>query len=921
MHDIIGLYEHNASSYEKIKASFLRDNIVGIVHATGTGKSYNAIKLAYDNKNLKIVYVVPFSGIIEHVKEIISSNPNLNLKRDFPNLEFRAYQSFIPLSKEEIASLDCDLLILDEFHHIGAPVWGTRINTMIETHPNMKVLGMTAYTVRDRGTIYERDMANPETDELFSNKIVSRYDLCDAMIDGVLPKPIYKTAYTNLISLGNKLEKEIKKLEANTKEYKEYMEILSDVKKRIHEAPSIPSLLKKSMKPNGKYIYFCPPNSVEGTNDIETIKKEALKWFKEFVPEEDIVFYQTTSEMGTEGKRNRNAFYNDINLDGSKVDNKLRVMFAINQYNEGVHAPNIDGVIMGRGTSSDIVYFEQLGRALSVRGNTKEKFDELNNFTKEELVNLCNSKDILVKETDTLEDLIEKLVAPVVIDLTNNYDFIKELENNLKDRIKEKEEKGLGIPRDTKLKDASFDIEVENQDLYEMLKYVMDRLIMTWEDKYELASAYYKHYGNLDIKSEFKTIDGINYDENGITLGHWILTQRNMYKINRLSEYRKNKLLEIGMIFESKFNIKPWEERYELAKSYYKHYGNLNIPLSFKTSNGVDYDENGFRLGSWIGTQRRLYKDNKLDASQIKKLEEIKMIFYYQPSSVIGDKMCELASAYYKHYGNLEVVVSFKTKDGITYDENGAKLGEWIQDQREKYKNGRLSKERYNKLIKIGMRFEATYHEDLWNKMYNFAKKYYEHHGNLEIIFHFKTKDGFTYDDDGITLGRWISTQRIYYQKNKLSKDKQEKLEKIGMIFETLLEKKGWYTWYQYACKYYEHHGNSDIIQNFKTKDGINYDENGINLGMWISTQRTSFRNGNLSLDRIEKLEKINIRWFSIISNNKLIREEITESNLLRKKKELQNRLYSLLSNYEGDYLPSKEEINTNFIKRLDFKK
>ena len=35
------------------------------------------------------------------------------------------------------------------------------------THSNIKVLGMTAYTVRDRNTPYERDMANPETDELF----------------------------------------------------------------------------------------------------------------------------------------------------------------------------------------------------------------------------------------------------------------------------------------------------------------------------------------------------------------------------------------------------------------------------------------------------------------------------------------------------------------------------------------------------------------------------------------------------------------------------------------------------------------------------------------------------------------------------------------------------------------------------------
>lgn len=51
----------------------------------------------------------------------------------------------------------------------------------------------------------------------------------------------------------------------------------------------------------------------------------------------------------------------------------------------------------------------------------------------------------------TKEDLVEKLIAPVVIDLTNNYEFIKELENNLRDRIKDIQTNGLGSHRDIKI--------------------------------------------------------------------------------------------------------------------------------------------------------------------------------------------------------------------------------------------------------------------------------------------------------------------------------------------------------------------------------------------------------------------------------------------------------------------------------------
>jgi len=427
----IGLYEHNIESYKKISEAFTKEDIVGIVHATGTGKSYNALQLAYENKNKKIVYVVPSQGIIEHLKKIINTNPRLNFERDFPNLEFRTYQNFVNMDRDEISKITADMLILDEFHHIGAPIWGSRIKRFIDTHPNIKILGMTAYTVRDRGTSYERDMANPDTNEIFSNKIVSRYDLCDAMIDGVLPKPMYRSAYVNLLGTEEILEKKVRNLNPASKDFKECMAILSDIKKRIHEAPSISDVVKKNLKKNGKYIYFCPPASQEGVNDINSIIEEAKMWFSEMgLKEEDIVLYSTTSTMGVVGKNNRTAFYNDIDMNGENVQDKLRVMFAINQYNEGIHAPNVDGVIMGRGTTSDIVFFEQLGRALSVKGKNKEKISEYEKCSEEELIKLCKNRNILIDDGMSKIEIIEKLLAPVIIDLTNNFDFIKELENN-----------------------------------------------------------------------------------------------------------------------------------------------------------------------------------------------------------------------------------------------------------------------------------------------------------------------------------------------------------------------------------------------------------------------------------------------------------------------------------------------------------
>lgn len=818
----VGLYEHNAESYKKIKRAYERgQNVAGIVHATGTGKTYNALELAYDNKDKKIIYVVPSTGIIEHIKKMIEDNPNLDLKKDFPNLEFRTYQSFISLSKEEIQNIQCDLLILDEFHHLGAPVWGARINTMIETHPNMKIFGMTAYTLRDRGTSYERDMAADDSDELFSNKIESRYDLCDAMIDGILPKPIYKSAYINLMGTESKLEEKVQKLSASSSEYQEYMKILSNIKKRIHEAPSIPDILRKNIKLNGKYIYFCPPCSEDGTNDIETIKKQAIEWFKQFVKEEDIVIYTSTSDMREYGKLNRDAFYKDITIEGEKVDNKLRIMFAINQYNEGIHAPNIDGVIMGRGTSSDIVYFEQLGRALSVRGNTKETFEELEKHSVEELTNMCKSRDIPLKENQTKEELIEKLIAPVVIDLTNNYEFIKELENNLKNRIKTLQSNNANGHRVIKIKDATFDIEIVNQDLFEMLRYVSDRLTSTWEDHYKLAKAYFEHHGDLLIPATFATSDGYTFDENGVKLGSWLFRQRNSF--NKLTSEQKELLTSID--FTSSVYDDRWLKNYEIVRAYYEHYGNLRIPVKFRTKNGITHDENGVRIRNWVNYQRMYF--SKLTEKQQQLVTSMGLVLTTRKVHS-WEENYKLAKIYYEHYGDLLIPVKFKTSDGYTYDENGIKLGTWMREQR--YSFSKLSPEKQELLKSIG--FVLNTRKEGWLRNYELVKMYYEHHGNLNIPQKFTTKNGFTYDEDGVHIGYWLGNQKNQF--SNLPKEKQHLLKKIGLV-NTRNEQ--WLRNYELAKIYYEYYGDVHMLSKFKTSDGITYDKNGVQLGRWLSYQ------------------------------------------------------------------------------------
>ena len=86
-------------------------------------------------------------------------------------------------------------------------------------------------------------------------------------------------------------------------------------------------------------------------------------------------------------------------------------------------------------------------------------------------------------------------------------------------------------------------------------------------------------------------------------------------------------------------------------------------------------------------------------------------------------------------------------------------------------------------LIAIKMRFEKIRSTLSWEEMYEYAKIYYEYHGDLNVPQGFKTNNGWKEDENRkINLGSWITTQKNAYKTGNLSFGQISKLESIGMI-------------------------------------------------------------------------------------------------------------------------------------------
>ena len=279
-----------------------------------------------------------------------------------------------------------------------------------------------------------------------------------------------------------------------------------------------------------------------------------------------------------------------------------------------------------------------------------------------------------------------------------------------------------------------------------------------WEIRYALAKAYYVEHGDLNVPPK--------YVADGVWLSKWLNEQKQIYngkrKGKQLTQEQTERLEAIGMHWNNRnteANANAWEAHFTECKEYYEQYGNLNIPSGYQSKSGTN-------LAVWIVRQRAQYKNGKLTAEQIAKLDAIGMVWELADAWEVGFSH---AKEYAKQNGDLLVPVGFVCGDGY-------KLGNWIANQRsnrngnDKYRQ--LSQEQVARLESIGMVWNTA--EYSWNKAYDLAVRFYRQNGHIRV------PRGSRIDD--VDLQSWVCEQRKSFKKGKLTQEKILKLVSIGII-------------------------------------------------------------------------------------------------------------------------------------------
>jgi hypothetical protein len=127
-----------------------------------------------------------------------------------------------------------------------------------------------------------------------------------------------------------------------------------------------------------------------------------------------------------------------------------------------------------------------------------------------------------------------------------------------------------------------------------------------------------------------------------------------------------------------------------------------------------------------------------------------------------------------------------------------------------------------------------------WNDRFDRLKEFKEKHGHLYVPR--KTEK---------QLNRWCITQRAYRKENKLSAERIAKLDSINFQWGRSDSRQTvWDKQFERMKGFIEKNGHSSVPVNTDRK-----------LNKWVEKQRASRKNGQMSQERIRRLDEIGFQW------------------------------------------------------------
>lgn len=362
-----------------------------IIRPTGFGKTFILTELIHKYNNVLYLYpsAVIKNTVVNRYCDLITDNETEDDSvvdpetietyrelKEIPNCDLMTYQKLIRLSNKELQDMKYDLILFDEVHRVGGKRTKVAVEKLFAYHgDHSKFIGATATPTR---------MDNFDVVSHFFNDIMCyTYTLFDAIQDGLIQKP-------NYCYLTHDYAEDLKTEAINAGENIDDEDVKKVIDAKIIELANlfgVPKIIKSVCKTYAKdtdymkfIAFFASSQHMDDTID------QVIDWFKKAYPKHNINVLKISSRNNGESKNV--DVLESLNARKKTID----IIACIDMLNVGYHVDNLTGIIMYRGTKSNTIFVQQLGRALSVGANNSAiVFDIVDNLHKKAIYELRSS--------------------------------------------------------------------------------------------------------------------------------------------------------------------------------------------------------------------------------------------------------------------------------------------------------------------------------------------------------------------------------------------------------------------------------------------------------------------------------------------------------------------------------------------------
>ena len=270
---------------------------------------------------------------------------------------------------------------------------------------------------------------------------------------------------------------------------------------------------------------------------------------------------------------------------------------------EGVDVPSLDGVAFIDPKGSQVEIIQAVGRAIrKVRGAKVQ--------TKGTIV-----IPVFIEDGDDHEASIEASNFKPVWDVLKALRAHDEVLAEVLDQYRTNMAKNASQSRENISDKIVFDmpVSVDTEFSSALRTVLVEATTASWEFWYGLLVGYISEHGAATLSAGIVLTDGHK-------LGKWCDSQRQLFKAQKLSKLRYEKLqalVEHGWSWS--INSTFWTENYELLKHYITQQNLSELTVKTEiTMNGSTY-----KIGQWASNQRKRYKNKKLEDDKVRLLEEL----------------------------------------------------------------------------------------------------------------------------------------------------------------------------------------------------------------------------------------------------------------------------------------------------------